>query len=93
MIWSRKRVHAPQAPEGVKPTAPKKPMKTKRDWTGFGIFIPKGTPVEDTESCAVLARYDEARGCTFTKGEKGTPGYMHPRPGTPIALPREIADL
>lgn len=62
-------------------------MKTKQDIQTFGIFIPKGFPVVDTESCACVAYYDESNGCSF-KPEKGKP-YFKPKNKFPIAVSRE----
>lgn len=62
-------------------------MKTKQDIQKFGIFIPKGFPVVDTESCACVAYYDESNGCFF-KPEKGKP-YFKPKNKFPIAVSRE----
>ena len=56
--------------------------KTKHEFKIFGITIPKGYPVEETQSCACIARYGE--GCSFTL-EKGK-GYMKPKVGFPVAV-------
>ena len=64
-------------------------MKTQRPFRAFGIFIPAGYPLQDTDSCAVVARYDESKGCAF---EKGCKLYVKPNHNTPVAVPRSYME-
>lgn len=59
-------------------------MKTTKTYTAFGVTIPAGSEAIDTESCAVMVRYDETKGHRFVPKAK----YMRPRHGHPIAVPR-----
>jgi len=63
-------------------------MKTAKDFTIFGVFIPAGTPVRETNSCAVIARYDESEGCRFDKRAN----YAKPSHNTAIAIPWSYTD-
>jgi hypothetical protein len=64
--------------------------KTNKDFRLFGIFIPKGTVViESQDSCALLAQYDETKGCTFDKKSI----YTKPTTGLRlVALDRSYVD-
>ena len=63
-------------------------MHTNKDFSVFGIFIPAGTKVTDTNSCAVIAQYDEKKGCSFNKKAK----YVKPKNGSSVAIPRSYAE-
>jgi hypothetical protein len=64
-------------------------MHTNKDFSIFGIFIPAGTKVTDTtDSCAVVAIYDEKKGCSFNKKAK----YAKPKNGDFVAIPRSYAE-
>jgi hypothetical protein len=64
-------------------------MTTKQQYTIFGTTIPAGIEVIDTESCAVLVRYDESKGFSFDKKNKL---WAKPKHGHPIAIPRDWAE-
>jgi len=63
-------------------------MQTTEEYTFAGITIPAWTECEDTESCAVIVRYDESKGCKFDTKSR----YHKPAHGTPIAVPRRLTD-
>ena len=63
-------------------------MKTTRNYTAFGTTIPAGSDAIDTDSCAVIVRYDETKGHCFDPKAK----YMRPRHGLPIAVPRSYVE-
>jgi hypothetical protein len=63
--------------------------RTKRSYTIFGITIPEGTKVIDTESCAVLVRYDESKGFSFDNSKNKL--WRKPRHNTLITIPRDLA--
>lgn len=63
-------------------------MQTNKDFSIFGIFIPAGTKVIDTKSCAVLAEYNEKKGCYFNKRAQ----YIKPKNGALLTIPRSYAE-
>jgi hypothetical protein len=64
-------------------------MTTKQRYTIFGITIPAGIEVTDTESCAVLVRYDESKGFSFDKSKNKL--WVKPKHNDLIAIPRRLA--
>ena len=56
----------------------------------FGITIPAGIEVIDTESCAVLVRYDESKGFSFDNSKNKL--WVKPEHNKLIAIPRRLAE-
>jgi len=65
-------------------------MTTKQPYTMFGITIPAGIEVIDTESCAVLVRYDESKGFSFDNSKNKL--WVKPEHNKLIAIPRRLAE-